>query len=533
MLRRLLILLVTMGVAAVAVGILLGRPLEVGGAERPLLLGELDGLLAAGLFALALVWLAPGRGAGRRRKAAFGLLLAAGLTAVVLTAWLPRPPRRVEPGEVEPPPGARRTLLVAVDALSWNRLLPLARSGALPNFARLMEEGSYGALDSLRSRRRSAGRDGYWSPVVWTSIATGLPPREHGIVDFSLPNEGGGLTLAATHHRRAAAFWNLWSAFGRSVGVVGWWASWPAEEVRGEIVSSGLGLRGRRTGRGEELAGGVLERFAEGLTHPAELLVELESEVAPPGDVERFIDQRIFPLTSYAVLGETERNTFQSVIWQDRYFYNVARYLLQRQPRELFAVYFEGVDLAGHLWWRYHDDPDSLLGVTVPPGFAEHAKVVDRSYRVVDSYLGGLMDLAGDDATVVVVSDHGFRSDPGHEQGADHSVSGVILARGPGIRRGHDLNLSPRGAVDRLLAGRVGVLDVLPTLLYLHGLPVSRELPGRPVFEMLESSYLRRNPLVEVGSYGDFEATRKVEIELPEEDREEYLERLRSLGYID
>ena len=37
-----------------------------------------------------------------------------------------------------------------------------------------------------------------------------------------------------------AALWNLFSDAGRTVAIVGWWATWPAETVHGVIVSDGL-----------------------------------------------------------------------------------------------------------------------------------------------------------------------------------------------------------------------------------------------------------------------------------------------------
>ncbi len=37
--------------------------------------------------------------------------------------------------------------------------------------------------------------------------------------------------------RQVKALWNILSARDRSVDVVGWWATWPAENVRGAIVT--------------------------------------------------------------------------------------------------------------------------------------------------------------------------------------------------------------------------------------------------------------------------------------------------------
>ena len=47
-------------------------------------------------------------------------------------------------------------------------------------------------MESLAARRRLRPRPrrGYWSPIVWASMATGKVPDKHGIVDFLLPVPG-------------------------------------------------------------------------------------------------------------------------------------------------------------------------------------------------------------------------------------------------------------------------------------------------------------------------------------------------------
>jgi hypothetical protein len=51
-----------------------------------------------------------------------------------------------------------------------------------------------------------------------------------------------------------------------------------------------------------------------------------------------------------------------------------------------------------------------------------------------------------------------------------------------------------------VLAG-ASILDVAPTLLYLLGLPVARDMQGRVLTEMLEPGYAREHPLTFIPSY--------------------------------
>ena len=45
------------------------------------------------------------------------------------------------------------------------------------------------------------------------------------------------------------------------------------------------------------------------------------------------------------------------------------------------------------------------------------------------------------------------------------------------------------------------VLDVAPTLLYLMGLPVARDMEGRVLTEIVDESFARRNPVTFISSY--------------------------------
>ncbi len=455
------------------------------------------------------------------------LAWAALFLAVSVWAAVHLVPRRPESMSVRAAAAAkaagRTTLLVGVDGMSWTAIRPLVERGELPHIARLMEEGSYGVLHSVRSYREDVHQWGYWSPVVWTSIATGVVPGRHGITGFTLPRSGGKSRMATSNDRRAAAFWNLFSAFGRKVAVVGWWASWPAETVSGSLVSSNVGLRGRRWGRSGH----------RGLTYPPDLLDRLPSDPASPEAFESWVDRHVFPFDDYPVLVGADLSTVYSVLWQDRVYLDATRYLIRHEPADLYAVYFEGTDALSHHFWRAaYGFRGKETPVTLPEGFDEDRRIVPTYYRVVDGYIGQLLAALPDDATVVVCSDHGFRLDAENPRGADHSPYGVLIAKGPGIARGRDLNLEPLGSLREALGHSTSALDILPTLLYLHGLPIADDLDGQVLGSLLTRETLKHRPALRVASYGDFASARKVQVVLDDAVSDEYRKRLKSLGYI-
>lgn len=83
--------------------------------------------------------------------------------------------------------GGYRVLLIGIDGGSWDILRRLASQNKVPNMKRLIESGSAGYLDSLAWRKKTTGGYGYFSPIIWSTIATGKLPSKHGIEDFKLP----------------------------------------------------------------------------------------------------------------------------------------------------------------------------------------------------------------------------------------------------------------------------------------------------------------------------------------------------------
>src|SRR5262249_31886262 len=99
-----------------------------------------------------------------------------------------------------------------------------------------------------------------------------------------------------------------------------------------------------------------------------------------------------------------------------------------------------------------------------------------------DRLLGELLEAEGEDAAVIVVSDHGFKSGPTRPQtdprigvgaAADwHRKFGIFLASGKPFAKGASIR-------------DLSVLDVLPTLLGVLGLPAASDFDGAAASEAL------------------------------------------------
>jgi hypothetical protein len=126
-------------------------------------------------------------------------------------------------------PTGRKILLIGLDGADWQLIDPWIAQGKIPNLARLKARSAWANLKSMQP---------ILSPLLWTTVATGRRPEDHGVVDFLVKDPATGQRVPiSSRFRKVPALWNIFTAMGLSVDVVAWWASWPAETVNGVIVS--------------------------------------------------------------------------------------------------------------------------------------------------------------------------------------------------------------------------------------------------------------------------------------------------------
>ena len=125
----------------------------------------------------------------------------------------------------------RRVIVIGMDSCDPDLVEDLIRRGKASNFARMRRDGAHGELRSLTP---------LLSPVVWTTIATGMPPERHGILDFVTVTEEGPRPVSS-RLRQADTVWELVASAGEPVGVVGWLVSWPADPINGFLVTERIG----------------------------------------------------------------------------------------------------------------------------------------------------------------------------------------------------------------------------------------------------------------------------------------------------
>jgi predicted AlkP superfamily phosphohydrolase/phosphomutase len=435
--------------------------------------------------------------------------------------------------------GRAKILLIAFDGLSFPLVQKWVAAGELPAMKRLMERGCYGLCKSFTPSN---------SAVIWTSVMTGMSPRKHGIDSFIYYKIGerilkktavkkllkcGFRTLFKWFRKKgyirdvpfslgmvqAKMLWELFAQENKSVGVVNWWHSWPASAVPGFIISDRihywrLSERNQHTGLPDKK-----------LVYPKHLLEEVKRAVVDPfclssAVYKRFMNLdeiRIEEMKNYHYERHQLMSEFKYLYSLDESVKRLTSFCLREfaQP-DFLALYFRGIDIISHCALKYTSwNRDASITDEEVKQFGDS---VYEYYCYSDTILEEVIETVSGDTTRILVSDHGFDREPdgrfGHRK---TKPPGLFIVSGPPIKEGVRIE-------------NASLYDIAPTLLYLAGLPLSREMEGTILTDCIEEKFLRSHPVSSISTYGP--PVRESDPDASDSD-EEINERLRALGYID
>jgi predicted AlkP superfamily phosphohydrolase/phosphomutase len=188
-------------------------------------------------------------------------------------------------------------------------------------------------------------------------------------VDYSYDH----MAVASGAIIKAKRVWDFLSEAGKECVVIGVPQTYPLRPINGHMV-------------GGLLTPGIESAF----TYPAVFKQEVLN-VAPnyTFDVADFRTEDKFGLLK-RIIDMTELQ------------HKVVMHTLKSKPWDFFMYVNIGVDRMHHGFWRYHDpqhryhDPNSLL-----------VSAIRDYYKLADRLIGEVVEAAGDDVIVLVVSDHG------------------------------------------------------------------------------------------------------------------------------
>ena len=358
----------------------------------------------------------------------------------------------------------RKVLLIGWDGADWEHINPLIDNGLMPTLNQFVNEGSIGNLATLQP---------VLSPMLWNSVATCKFADKHGIHGFVEPDlNAGGSRPFFSSSRKTKALWNIFSQNGIRSNVINWWASHPAEKIDGFVASNlfnGVKIRPEQ--------GWVI---TPGTIHPAEKSKTYAPMKFFPHEMS---EEHILPFIPGAAELDQEKDrrlsSFAKTFSEMMTTHSLATSVMENEPWEFMAIYYTGIDHFSHGFMQYH--PPQMKNVS-DEDFEMYKEVIKGAYRFHDMMLERLLQLAGDDTTVIICSDHGFQSGAFRPVGtprepagpaAWHRQYGMLAMRGAGIKQ------------DERIYG-ASLIDIGPTILHLFGLPIGEDMDGRPLVEAFD-----------------------------------------------
>ena len=375
----------------------------------------------------------------------------------------------------KPDASDQRVLLLGWNLASWEIINPLLDGGQLPNLQSLVENGVMG---SLRTQRPLINH------VVYNSLATGKYADKHGVFGPLEVGTDNSIRQSDSLSRHTDAFWEVLSDNDIRCNVINFPFTGPAEKVNGVFVAPSFfeSIPGSY-GEDSEIPPlsvtpeSELESLRQFIVSLEDIDAEIMSSFVPRFRELDTDDPRLI------AIGAAAAHTFS--------VHAVVTWLMEHTPWDVTCVSYDLMDFLGKDFFQYHipnsgqiDEAESESNVNrFRMSVHLFSDVVTSAIRLCDRLLGRMLELAGENTTVIIYSPWGMMNklDLSARDDAANATYSESVYRGEGIF----LMREPRMPNDELLH-QVGFLDICPTVLRSCGLGIDADVDGCPVQDYVE-----------------------------------------------
>lgn len=502
---------------------------------------------------------------GDLRKAFFTILYMGGAFAlfVIIMRIVSEPPRQAGLTQDMFNPHGRSVLLLGIEGMTLQDTARLRSEGYL-DWSELLLEGTVGPVSVPGNAS---------PPMAWTMVATGRDLAAHGIVDVQTqvirglsasirvaPEQIGLYNIFQTvvpfmrltrtvpvksYMRATKGLWNIASDADFRSATVNWWVSWPAERVRGDIVSdhAWLKLKGPVTGvgdpqrdadgevaltrprvgagvqiRGNGMTGAVVPirpdgnpLLLESETWPKTLLIEL-SALAWESIPDSLADRYGAAAPEDALASLEGLGIPRDVLLSDLFYAQSAAWLLDRREPRLWILHLPGPDILRRVLGRDIADPAAREEAR-REALRVYWRTLDPALRSVFRRIAAPPQEAPGHAAFWVC------------------LPGAAWDNAAAVSQDGFIALAGRGVARTRLDTPIRLTEIAPTVLWILGLPVALDMDGGPRTGLLSAE--AASPLLPIRTVATYGRQ-----EVPDLSRaagsldQEMLERFRSLGYI-
>lgn len=444
---------------------------------------------------------------GRRGGQVSATLLSVTIVLSVATPVIARGPARQPPlpsrvtpmVSSEPVSFDRRVTMLMFDGASLDFILGDVAAGRLPNFSRIIDQGSVLHLATLRPTQ---------AEPVWSAVATGRHPIYNGVRSSAVYRALGSTPIRllpdycfaqalvtfgflteepqTVADLQARPIWNILNDRGARVGLIGWPLTQPAPRVNGFAVSDTF----------HGLSEPELNLDATPLVWPPELLagarIAMDTEASPDPVMLVSTPGAPQPVNDYDISAD------RAPVVADRVHLQLLGAFEADAPT-LLAVRFPGIDAVGHRFLRYADP--SAFGDVSAGEMQRFGRVLQQYYGFLDTVVGRELERLGTNDLLLVVSAFGMEPmSPGKR--VLEMVFGNPLNSGSHEQAPDGFVLAFGGPVEKGRPARASVVDLAPTILYFLGLPVGRDMDGFARIDLFKPAFTSDKPVTYIPSYG-------------------------------
>jgi predicted AlkP superfamily phosphohydrolase/phosphomutase len=208
-------------------------------------------------------------------------------------------------------------------------------------------------------------------PNLGRLIAGGVH-GELAVFDFIQPT-GSDFSLVNATKIKQPTMWQRLSAAGYRVGVLNVPVTYPPQPLNGFMIS------------------GILSPKGGQICYPPNIIERYNAELG---------EYRVAPNIQYKP--GIEQEYIEDIRGLIGAHGDWALRLMSQEPWDVMMVHFIALDIMMHALWRFMDHSHPRYEPT------PHENAIRDAYKLVDDYIGRMLDLLLPDTNVMLMSDHGF-----------------------------------------------------------------------------------------------------------------------------
>lgn len=341
-------------------------------------------------------------------------------------------------------------LLIGWGSADWKVIDPLIEAGALPNLQKLLKEGTKASL---------GGFDPPILPAAWTTLATSRTVTNHGVHSFTKVKEDAVVPISS-NDRKAKALWNVLSDYDLKTHQIGFWGSYPAAPINGISVTDIYPYFDKNTLPEQAVfPNNQKDRFANLLVAPSQITdAQLNSFISAElssDEYEEYLEKiKVFIASVNSIQAATKD-------------------ILQNEEWDCVSVFYNRLSNLTFQFMPFHIDENPDVSQELKNAFSQ---VLGNAYKYLDTLLGELLELAGEELTVMLVSQGGYLPDKlwidklnRPDSTWEYNSPGIFL-----LKRHKETKGNQREAIYGISS-----LDIAGTILGFFGIPISRKLEGK------------------------------------------------------